>query len=175
MKQKEDKKGQFYLVGAMIIVALLVGFATVNNFIQQEDSTKVYDLGEELGIEGDQVVEYGIINPERTISMLLNDFTSKYSNYASSSNVKIFFIFGNEKEITVLTYEELLAGSISVGDSTLQISEGTRSETKIIPIDNKVEVKLEDVVHEFELKPGENFYYVIIQETKEGSRNVIKG
>lgn len=165
-----NKKGQFYLTAAIIIVALIVGFATIQNSVTKKESTRVYDLGEELGIEGNQVLEYGLVNSV-SIQGLFNNFTSNYANYVSDQSINIYFIFGNEESIKVVSYNEL-SGSFSLGGVTTEINQATTVQ-EIIPQDNKIIVNIGDSEHEFTLQEGENFYYVISQTDLDGSVNVI--
>jgi hypothetical protein len=176
-----NKRGQFYLVAAIVIVALIVGFTTIQNYTSKEESTKVYDLGEELGIEGNQVLEYGLVNLAQgtsssenefvSISSLFDHFTSKYSTYISDQSINIYFIFGNETSISVVSYNEL-SGTFSLGGVTTEINQAT-SVQEIVPEDGKILVTIDSSEHEFDLQPGENFYYIISQENLDGSVNIV--
>jgi len=170
----KQQKGQFYLIAAIVLVAIILGFVTVKNY-SRKSSTKVYDLGDELGIESYQVVEYGIINEEMMDNLMIN-FTEKYSQYLQGDIDNLFFIFGNFDEVKVVTYREVVQGGISLGGIEIKI---TKDETFVYtpPIETNAEgiktIKVEigkeeaETKYEFELKPGENFYY-IMQKAEEG-------
>lgn len=172
-----EKRGQFYLVSAIIIVSLIVGVFTITNYAKQETSTRVYDLSEELGIESNQVLDYGLVQQghasssnAKSMKDIFTDFTNKYSKYVSDTSIKIFFIFGNRTSISVVNYNEL-SGSFSVGVSELEIYSGTKVQ-EVIPKEDKVTVIIEGVEYVFNLQPGENFYYIISQENPDGTKNV---
>jgi len=71
-------KGQIYLITTIIIIAVVIGFVTISNYAQKQDSVKIYDLGEELNIEGENVLDYGIYNgldKEATAELLRSFYT----------------------------------------------------------------------------------------------------
>ncbi len=172
-----NKRGQFYLIAAIVIVSLIVGFFTITNSAEQKESTKVYDLSEDLGIEGNQVLDFGLIqqsssdsSEKMSLKDLFENFTNKYSQYVSDSNIKIFFIFGNSTAISVVSYNEL-SGSFSIGDSSIPIKGGKNVQT-VVPKEDKITVIIDDIEYSFKLKPGENFYYIISQENSDGTKEV---
>ena len=59
-----NKRGQFYLVAAMVIIVLIVGFAAVQNYTKKSRTIKLIDLKEELGIESGKVLDFGTFNLE---------------------------------------------------------------------------------------------------------------
>jgi hypothetical protein len=164
--------GQFYLIAAIVIIAIILGFVTIQNY-SKRPTTKVYDLSDELGIESDQVVEYGIINSE-TMENLITSFTETYAQYIEGDVDNLFFIFGNFEEIKVVTYKDIVQGGISVGGTEVTVTEGQAFVQTYTPELNeegirvvKIEIKSEDgeeLKYEFELKPGENFYYIMQKE-----------
>lgn len=159
-----NKRGQFYLVGAIVIVSLIIGFVTITNYTKQDSSTKIYDLSEELGIESSQVLEYGLVNQDDKIP----DFTEKFG--VLNSQVKLVIIIGNEKEIKKVTYNDI-SGSFSYGDSGKEFKGATSIEN--IPIvENKVTVIIDGISHTFNLQEGQNFYYVLSEANPDGSVNV---
>lgn len=165
------KRGQFYLLAAMIIIVLIGGFAAVSNYAEKTGSTKVYDLKEELNIETGKVLDHGVL--EGVIPDIYDDFVEKFSAYVGE-NQEIYFIFGNEREVTLMTLAEIETGDlIIVGESSNFFpAEGTQIiEEKFEPQGNLIEVELGGVTYEFKLKPGENFFFIISQEL-EGEQHV---
>ncbi len=174
--KRGDKRGQFYLIAAIVLISIIIGFATIKNY-SKKATTKVYDLSDELDIESDQVVGYGIVNG-KTMENLMANFTGKYAKYLQEDVDNLFFIFGNfEDGIKVVTYKEIIQGGIRIGGTEIKITRDqsfvytpkieTNSEgikTIKVLIENKDKEKIE---YEFELKPGENFYY-IMQKTEGG-------
>jgi hypothetical protein len=165
------KRGQFYLAAAIVIIVLIVGFATVQNFTKRQSSIKLYDVREELGIEGGKVLDYGTYNVDNEADKkdLIEYFTSNYTEYAGEGR-NLYFIFGNPSKIYVISYEEVVSGTLSVsfgegGRSQLEtfIKEGEVTEYDPKG-DDTVIIKIGDLEYEFELKRGENFYFIVSQE-----------
>jgi len=173
--QKRGNRGQFYLLAAIIIIGLILGFAAVTNYVRRGgfEREKVYDLSEELGFEGGRVIDYGVFNSEDLIGEdgKLREFTRLYTDYAGEGR-NMYFVFGTTKAVVVTAYEEVVTGEISVniggGDIVQPIDE--RIYTQIVfkkPKTNKIKVEISGIDYTFDLKPGENFYFIISQEIGE--------
>ena len=52
-----QKRGQFYLIAALVIIAVIIGYAGISNYLEKKESIKLYNLGEELGIESENVLD----------------------------------------------------------------------------------------------------------------------
>lgn len=175
-----NKEGQFYLVAAMIIIVILLGVVGVVNYSISDSNTRVYDIKEELKFEGDSVLEHGIYNEfdENSMQDLIKGFTEDYTQYIGTGET-IYFIFGNMDKIILLTYTELTTGtvSLSIGETTqiLKLTEGGVYQTEI-DTEGKTSVKviIDEIEYDFELKPGQNFYFVISDNDGEDI-NVAKG
>jgi len=133
------KRGQVYLIAAMILIAILIGFATVSNYSKKKVDTSIIDLGEELKIEGAKVLDYGTITGDDQIE----NFTQTFSEYAGD-DVDIYYIFGNEVD--------------------LRLYNGTGQMDDPLSEDEKIKVTINEIGYEFDLKSGENFYFVILKE-----------
>lgn len=157
----KQKRGQFYLIGAIIIIAAIIGFAAISNYLEKKESIKLYDLGEELGIESENVLDFGTYNEfdESEIETLLTNFIESYAEYIEEG-IEIYFIFGNPENITVIGYREL--------EEVPTISaEITASKKEVI-------VTINSIKYPFKLEKGENFYFVISQEIG-GEQYVVTG
>ena len=165
----ENKRGQFYLMGAIIIIAIIIGFANVTNYSERKTPIKIYDLSEELGIEGEMVLDYGTFNDENVIA----EFTKDYAVYAEEDDQEIYFIFGNKEEIFVITYEEISQGTITIGGITMPIQDDGIFQKEIDPNgEDIILITIEGIEFEFELTAGENFYFIISQEI-EGELHIV--
>ena len=177
-----DKRGQFYLVAAMVIIVLIVGFAAIQNYIKKQSTVKLYDVKEELGIEGGKVLDYGTFNveDEQEREDLIKDFSEDYIAYAGEGR-NLYLIFGSYDKVFMITYEEVISGEIDIvtgeqGRSRLDIIaeriEITELEVTRDQGERKVEVVIGDITYEFELMPGQNFYFIISQEVG-GEQHVV--
>lgn len=163
----ENKRGQFYLLAAIVIIAIILTFVGISNYSEIQMNSKIYDLGEELGIEANNVIDHGIIQ-QGEVSTYLEEFVEEYAQYAQSDSREIYFIFGSEKGITLVTYEDQSTGSINIGGTTLTTTEGaTRIQEISADGDEIIRVKIREVEYEFPLKKGENFYYIILEDIGE--------
>ena len=173
-----NKRGQFYLIAAIVVIAIIIGFATISNYYKEKSSTKIYDLGEEIGIESSEVLDYGTINDDVDYEELIGHFTGIYSKYAGEDK-EIYFIFGNKENIVAYTYESVVSGSIALpfpggGSPGLTLKNRIKKDLPINKEESKILIKIkDDISQEFELKPGENFYYVIFQKIGEEQHIVV--
>jgi len=168
-----EKRGQFYLIATIIITAIIIGFAAVVNYSEEKSSVKIYELGEELKIESEKILDYGIYNEldETGMDALLTNFIGNYSKYSEEKD--LYFIFGNRENITVIAYQESedeIYVDVGTGNNKLDISNGKgRDEFSNV---NEAIITIRGIGYKFEIKNGENFYFVISQEI-EGERYVV--
>lgn len=177
-----NKFGQFYLLAAILLVAVIIGFAAVNNYSKNKTPVKIYDVGKELDIEGAKVLEWGTVQ-DQDMSSVINNFYGNFSLYASEGDRQITFILGNETDICRYSSEEISTGQINVGGSGIQIDEDHLFEEcgpSVCQRDDstggmeRITCVVGGVSYEFELTTGENFYFVISQEVS-GEQHVITG
>ena len=55
----KNRRAQFFLIAAVVIIVVVVSIVTISNYTEKRDVVKLYDLGQELGIEGQNVLDYG--------------------------------------------------------------------------------------------------------------------
>lgn len=181
MLLKKDKNGQFYLLAAIVIIAIIIGFASVSNYIKNKSSVTIYNLKDELGIEGAQVLDFGTVKAgevsviktgsdvEYKSGKIIEHFTALYDFY-KGENKEIYYIFGNSQDIVAYKYTDVVGGSVDIsvkeGDaSKLNILARAREELGIDKDSKpgKAIITIDENNYEFELKAGENFYFVISQ------------
>lgn len=145
---------------AFILIVILAGFFSLK-LVNKNSSIRIYDLKKELDIESGSVIDFRIFNPEGEMATI-EDFIKLYSIYAKDQEAEFYFIYGDSQNIYSYKYDKEVLGSITAGNSGLTLEIPKLQEVKN-PIEkqDKIEIVLEDQRFEFELKPGENFYYVI--------------
>jgi hypothetical protein len=161
-----DQKGQFYLIAAIIIIGIMIGFAAVSNYAQKRGTIKLYDLGDELGIESANVLDYGTYSElnETQMQALLSSFVQNYCIYAGEGR-NLYFIFGNEQKITIMGCQELTSEiSLESGGNILIIGGEETFSEEFFPGSRLVVITINDVEYKFHLKSGENFYFIIYEE-----------
>ena len=168
-----NRKAQFYLVAAIIIVMVMAGIASVRTYaVARTEPRTVKSISSELKQEGPKIIDYGIYNPPE--DKILDFIESEYGSYflQKTENTNILFVYGNlDGDVKALKYKTestgdvftTLGGAVSVwnvNNPIIDISTPTRDEN------NKVIVELNNIDYEFELKDGENFYFLILQESE---------
>ena len=173
---KGKKKGQFYLLSAIIIISIIIGFSTISTYTRKGGDVRIFDLGEELSIESANVLDYGTypanqedIASEGGLNDFIEGFVDDYADYIGEDK-EISFVFGNKNDVNVVNYEEEERGSASYGSSKISIGRRERSESgpgEIKVTNNKATITFKDKDYDIELKPGENFFFVISQDIGE--------
>lgn len=121
-----NKRGQFYLLVAIIVIAVVLGFAAMANSSKKTTNLKIYDLGEELGIESGEVLDFGTYKQYDSAEMdkLLTNFSQLYGQYAGEGK-EIYFIYGNESGTSLISSADITTGVISEsipGSTTVSMS-----------------------------------------------------
>lgn len=169
MSLKRDKGGQFYLLAAIVIIALIIGFAAISNVAKKRAQTTIYDLGDELGIESARVLDFGVIRQEEVNNTeLIAHFTTLYDQYAGTDK-EMYYIFGNPGNIIAYKYGDIIVGTISItiggGGSQIPIDQRLRQDIGVTEdsTSGKISVDIDGKLYYFDLNQGENFYFVISQ------------
>ena len=182
----KNKRGQFFLIAAVVIIVVIVSIVTISNYTQKRETTTLYDLGQELGIESQNVLDYGTYNANSPdeIKDLMEQFIINYHNYQEQDK-NVYFVFGNKEKVNVLGYQDIETESICIklnpGEETECLDYNTIGVTQAFPATLTGEEEIIRVAivigdsdqYEFKLKEGENFYFVIWQEIG-GERHVVK-
>ncbi len=153
------KRGQFYLLATLIIVAIIIGFAAITNYSKKRSSVKVNELGEELEIESEKVLDYIALQNENQ----LDNFLQNYSDYANENEIGAYFLFGNQSKITARIYKNVAEVYLNGNELTF-VDPYSKAE---VTNPSNIILKIEGINYLFDLKPGENFYFVLIQKIGE--------
>jgi hypothetical protein len=142
---KRGKKGQFYLVATIVIVALLIGFASMINYSIKRDNREIYNFAEELSIEGEWVLDYEAYSGGN----VFEDFAKNYSYYVSDDK-EIYFVYGQSGSVEGFTYN---------GEQ--------RTDLNPVEDSGNASINVEGNTFSFELQEGENFYFVMTDKYRE--------
>lgn len=166
----ERKRGQYYLISAIVIIMVLIGYAVISNYSKIVRYTKTYDLAEELEIESANVLDYGTYNENIEIEQMKNLLEGFIEAYPGEID-ELYFIFGNAEQIVFMGYQRLkeeILISVAIdeeGYHPLQISKrkvGHETFTSKEYIE-RVKILISEDKYEFELEEGENFYFILSQ------------
>ena len=166
-----NKKGQFYLVAAIIIVLAVSGIASVKTYaIIKSKPRKIENIGSELKEETMRIVDYGIYSQEN-LTRILNNFTdSEFAPYflKKTEGTSIVFIYGNKNDLYSVQYLEKDTGTVfaTLGGASPQwqpvVEYANRS--KLEDFGDTVNITVLDRDFEFEIMDNEMFYFLITQE-----------
>jgi hypothetical protein len=167
-----NKRGQIYLVAAIIIVMILAGVASVKTYaVSKTEPRKIQDISSELREETSRIIDYGIYS-RADLNSLLNNFNQEFSRYflEKTDETNIIFIYGNKTKLYSVQYNNQYTGAVfaSIGgasptwSTTEPIVNKTEVTTKIQ--DNKIKVNILKKDFIFDINEGEVFYFLITQQ-----------
>ncbi|MEM3113243.1 MAG: hypothetical protein QXI33_02355 [Candidatus Pacearchaeota archaeon] len=178
-----NKRGQFYIIAAVIIIILIIGAVVLTNYTikgDEKEEVKIYELTKELNLEGESVTNYGIFN-ERDLDSVFGQFTSDYGRYISTGEEDIYFAYGNKTSMKIIGYVKEDAGNfeLSIGGSSsvLKIEKfvsGKEEKLDIVyengppgdEVNPNVIVDIAGKKYPFQIKKGQNFFFVIKQPSR---------
>ena len=173
--KKRGKKAQFYIMAAVIISGVIIALAIVLNVSDNREFNELYDLGEELKIESEKVLDYGVYNAldDQGIKDLTRDFTETYTKYKGDKK-DLYFVFGNETRITVAGYigSDRDASDVAsevvirtpesqLGSMNIKETEGYVLSTYPLNGNKEIIIEVDGIAYRFQLHGGEYFYFVI--------------
>lgn len=110
------KRGQFFLVAALVISGILIGLATIYTEVKAPvENTAVYDLSEELNYETLQVIDHGVYTglSEEELNNNIVNLTEYY--VAKEPNKEFVIVYGDTESITINRYSRSDAGNVGLG------------------------------------------------------------
>ncbi|MFH1608361.1 MAG: DUF4006 family protein [archaeon] len=147
--KKGDKSGQFYLIAAILILSIVIGLVTITNYSQQTESTRIYELSEDLKIESGKILDHVASTGD---TAKIKEFAKDFDDYAGAG-IDIYYITGPDATIEAYKYVD--------GVETPIIEDDFKKE------DGNVIIMIDFVEYTFKINPGENFYFVMVHEIGE--------
>jgi hypothetical protein len=96
---KREKKGQFYIIAAVIIILVILGLVGVKNYISVKKEPKQFaDVGEILELEGRYVIENSAYNNEGTVEENIQAYLMLFSSYMeqnTNEDFSLIIVYGN--------------------------------------------------------------------------------
>ncbi|NCN99032.1 hypothetical protein COU62_01355 [Candidatus Pacearchaeota archaeon CG10_big_fil_rev_8_21_14_0_10_35_219] len=179
-----NKRGQFFILAAIIVIAIVSGLAGIANYASAgSEQEAFYDLSREVGFETKRVLDWGVFN-EENVDVLTEGFLYEYANYIATEREEVLFVYADEEslEIEALIFLEESVGRIGLDtgsnrDKGIQINRRTGKEVEEVFVDNiqkKVTVRIDGIDYTSHLTKGQNIFFVIIKEV-DGERYVATG
>jgi len=175
-----NKRGQVFLMAAVIIAGLIIGISNIETDVKLGNSNEAfYDLSEEVGFETKRVLDYGVFKEENLKELLAggSGFFRDYIDYLG--NEQVVLIVGNSSNMKVHWFTEV-SGNIGIstgGDAVnfdVEITDLRGRKADVSKDGESVEVVINEITYEFNLRDGENFFFVIIKH-EDGEKFVAKG
>ncbi|PIN89572.1 hypothetical protein COU60_03100 [Candidatus Pacearchaeota archaeon CG10_big_fil_rev_8_21_14_0_10_34_76] len=163
-----NKRGQFFLIAALVIVGVLIGLSVVvNEVIVKEDKEYFYDISSEVGYETKRVMDFGEYRDGFESKELTSRFLFDYVNYIGQDPV--IFIYGNSTDVSAFVFQEQDVGSIGLNTGEekiipIQKRKDGGKEANVLVKNGKVSIEIDSVNHEFEMNEGNNLFYIIMRE-----------
>ena len=163
-------------MAAIILAGILLALTRIGNQgVSKKEPEAFYDLADEIDFEVRKVLDYGVITGGQNTGDYASQLINNYSEYVSNEDV--VFVYGNSTNVSALYYQSLTnlnAISLESLSFPVTITLASRTPVELQPLDavNSIaKVRVRDNDYEFKLKPGQNFYFVLIKE-EEGEQFV---
>ncbi|HLC77792.1 MAG TPA: hypothetical protein VJH92_01575 [Candidatus Nanoarchaeia archaeon] len=148
IKVVKSKRGQFYLIAAIVIIGLVAGIFTVANYSQKREPAIVYDLAEELAQESGNFLDRSAISGNYD----WESFTGNFSRYV-----------GRDIEVIYIV-DETGSNAVSVFH---YINSAKTDYTNYTSGSDSVTISYQNSDYDFELREGKDFYFIMSQEIGE--------
>lgn len=159
-----NKRGQVFLMTALIITGVMISLVRLSNQGTVRDKPEAFfDLADEIGFETKMVLDYGVINSVGDVGELARELLSKYTE--NIGNEDVAFVYGNSQGVDAYYYDtaEVVAVSILTNQFVpIKISNGKQIQVRRSSTD--ATIKINEIDYTFNLKQGQNFYFVLIKE-----------
>lgn len=104
-----NKRGQFYIIAALIIAAIIAGLVSEANYaIRRPKPVKFYDLSKDYEAEVTRIIDSGVYQGKSDVEINgdVANFTKQFLEYAQEKdpNLQLFYLYGNNNSITVVNY-----------------------------------------------------------------------
>jgi len=185
-KLKGDKRAQFYLIAAMIIVIALSSLTATKNYITENSKSNIIqEIGLNLKKEAPKIIEYASYNQynQEDKEELIKNFTSRaFAEYflEKTNNANIIFIYGNKTSLHSIQYKKEKFGNdanlvavVEGGSSWNPLNEfSIHTEISDLNLDNITKVEVLNKNFDFNLIDSEMLYFLIVQ--KKGNETFIE-
>jgi len=166
-----NKRGQFYLIAAIIIVGVLFGLTAIyNSASSQKEDSKVYDLSKEVDFESARVIDSGIFYGRNQSE--INDYLYRLIEYYGKTNPpsNIVLLYGNTKGFYLVNLTHPSHGNVQINLGSSSGISVTGLATNLAPIDissGKVQIVLNKNAPPLIFNVGneaQNIYVVVDKE-----------
>lgn len=172
-----NKRGQFFIIAAIIIVAVLASISSVATQARTgEPNARLYDLSSEIAFESRRVLDYGVYTGNNPQELLAN-FLRQYIDTVNLEQA--VFIYGNQESLQARSFSGAVIGQTCIGQSANPGSQcisigGVHEQGTSLPLssgvpsnEQQIQVRLQNLTYHFSLEPGQNFFLILMQHRNE--------
>lgn len=183
----KNRRGQFYLIAAIVIISVIIGFTSVANYSKKKSSEKINDLRDEMQIETAKILEYWVNEHPQTAGRLacinkgkdsttcsdatnrgLKEVAEIYADYTDVENMYFILADKTESRAIVSVYLKSIPTTFSIEAGKkieiLPVKDEYTSSEFFTPAGDTITININEVPYAFELKSGMNLYFIISKE-----------
>lgn len=173
-----EKRAQFFIIAAFVIVGIIIGLSAVYTAIKvQQEERWVYDLSKEVNQETAQVINQGTIAEVNEIE-LENRIKGLFNNYSDSyPDSEIVVVYGKGGDNKLALYYKCKENTISVEGAGITscikekeprdlVVEGEVEGTRIEKTGNKVKIDLNGTQVGNIDATEDSYFYIVIKSTR---------
>jgi len=157
------------LMAALIIIGVVFALVRISNEGSSKDEPEAFfDLGDEISFETKRVLDYGEISQNANVAALAEQLLNKYSENIAMNDVA--FIYGdtsiNPPFLSAYYYDPVTVRAVSIYQTSvpLTIPNGGQIQVSHSLSTGKAIINIEGIDYSFDIKQGQNFYFVISRE-----------
>lgn len=95
-----NKRGQFYLIAALVVIGLLAGFGTIYNSVSSQNyNERAEKIVQEIQYETSQIIDNALFKDLPKTELISNLDKTLDAFSSSYPDVEFAFVYGNESEI----------------------------------------------------------------------------
>jgi hypothetical protein len=173
-----NKRGQFYLIAAIIIIGIvLTSVVTVNYIKTKKEKYPIYNIRDIVDLETAAVLRFGTVSGGE-LDDLMKTWVQDYATYGGQSILGDWiFVYGTkdssgEIKLKALVINEKSSGGLDLGFGDTTVSSPQFDPYTVIVYDISTDVNLEtgeievsipemNYTNSFDVKQGQNFWFVI--------------
>lgn len=185
-----DKRGQFYIIAAVIIIVVVLSLAAVTNYVRTKDKPKrFYNIGDILNMNGISIVQNAIYT-KQSVNQVIEDYLQLFKNYLETNTEEDFnlvIIYGDQAsgKITGKVFSRGSLGQVTfgIGDASFVASGGDEINVQNQTItvnnaDNTVNVTVTEgdktyVLGPFKLLDDQN-NFIYVMTTSQGFNRYVQ-
>jgi hypothetical protein len=159
MKKEMNKRGQFFVIFAVLLGVIILIGATQINKINSKNSFDSFNLKcENYKNEIFEISKYAAINNKDQEFSFLDQFSKNFFNYANQSyKTEMFYLYGNESSFII---SNLFEEDLNAKNEDQVISVITSGSSGIFS-GSAINITLNKINKEYSFNKDNNFYFLI--------------